>query len=107
MADFGLRDLSVADVHCGRWGLKNMTVTLNLNPELEAGLLAQAQASGKTIEEYLLSVVESAVLAGEQSTLPSEQRVAAFEAWAAGHRATPPLSDYAVTREGLYEGRDD
>jgi hypothetical protein len=26
-----------------------MTVTLNLNPELEAGLFAQAQASGMTV----------------------------------------------------------
>ena len=35
-----------------------MTGTLNLRPELEAGLLAQAQAGGKTLEEYLLSMVE-------------------------------------------------
>jgi hypothetical protein len=39
-----------------------MTVTLNLKPELEAGILAQAQATGMTVEEYLLSVVASAVL---------------------------------------------
>jgi hypothetical protein len=38
-----------------------MTVTLNLNPELEAGLLAQAQAGGKTLEEYLLSMVSGAI----------------------------------------------
>jgi hypothetical protein len=37
-----------------------MTVTLNLNPEIEAGLFAQAQASGMTVEEYLLFVIESA-----------------------------------------------
>jgi hypothetical protein len=84
-----------------------MTVTLNLRPELEAGLLAQAQASGKTVEDYLLSVVESAVLAGVPHTSPGEERADAFEAWAASHRATPPLSDHAVSREGLYEGRDD
>jgi hypothetical protein len=29
-----------------------MTVTLNLKPEVEAGLLAQAQANGITLEEY-------------------------------------------------------
>lgn len=84
-----------------------MTVTLNLRPELEAGLLAQAQASGKTVEDYLLSLVERVVLAGVQHTLPAEERAAAFEAWAANHRATPPLPDHAVTREGLYDGRDD
>ena len=38
-----------------------MTVTLNFKPDVEAGLLAQAQASGMTVEEYLLSMVEGAV----------------------------------------------
>jgi hypothetical protein len=83
-----------------------MTVTLNLKPELEAGLLAQAKACGMTVEEYLLSVVEGAVLPMTQKTLSPEQRAAAFEAWSAGHRLTPLLSDYAVSRDGMYEGRD-
>ncbi len=83
-----------------------MTVTLHLAPEIEAGLVAQAQASGMTVEEYLLSVVESAVLAPSQKGLSAEERAAAFEAWSAGHRHTAPLSDYAVSREGIYEGRN-
>ena len=83
-----------------------MTVTLNLKPELEAGLVAQAQASGMTVEEYLLSVVEGVVLPATQKTLSVEERAAAFEAWSAGHRRTPPLSDYAVSRDGIYEGRE-
>jgi hypothetical protein len=83
-----------------------MTVTLHLNPEIEAGLFAQAQASGMTIEEYLLSVVEGAVLPAMAKAEPSEERAAAFEAWSAGHRATPPLSDHATSRDGIYEGRD-
>jgi hypothetical protein len=83
-----------------------MTVTLNLKPELEAGLFAQAQASGMTVEEYLLSVVESAVLPARQQTLSAEERAMAFEAWSAGHRPTPPLSDHAVSRDAMYEGRD-
>ena len=83
-----------------------MTVTLHLKPELEAGLLAQAQAGGKTLEEYLVSMVEGAVMPATGQRLTPEQRAAAFEAWSAGHRATPPLSDYAVSRESMYEGRD-
>lgn len=79
-----------------------MIVKLDLKPELEAGLMARAKASGKTIEEYLLSMVEGAVLP-TPTTLGSE-RAAAFEAWSAGHRHSPPLSDYAVSREGIYEG---
>lgn len=83
-----------------------MTVTLNLNPELEAGLLAQAQATGMTVEAYVQSVVEGAVLPTIQETSSAEERAAAFEAWSRGHRRTLPLSDYAVSREGIYEGRD-
>ena len=40
-----------------------MTVTLHLKPEVEAGLLAQAQASGMVLEDYLLTVVEEAAFA--------------------------------------------
>jgi len=84
-----------------------MTVTLHLKPELEAGLIAQAQAGGKTLEEYLLSMVEGAVASGAgQTQLTPEQRAAAFEAWSKGHRSTPPLSDSAVSRESIYEDRD-
>jgi hypothetical protein len=49
-----------------------MTVTLHLRPEVEAGLLAQARASGLTVEEFLLSVVEGAVLSAAQETQPRE-----------------------------------
>lgn len=83
-----------------------MTVTLNLKPEVEAGLLAQAQANGMSLEEYLLSMVEGAALSASHKTLRPEERAAAFEAWSANHRPTPDLSDYAVSRESMYEGRN-
>jgi hypothetical protein len=83
-----------------------MTVTLNFKPEVEAGLLAQAQANGMSVEEYLRSVVEGAILPAIQKTLSPDQRAAAFEAWSTNHRPTPPLPDYAVSREAMYEGRD-
>ena len=38
--------------------------------------------------------------------ISAEDRAAAFEAWSASHRSTPPLSDYGVSREGMYEGRE-
>ena len=83
-----------------------MTVTLNFKPDIEAGLLAQAQASGMTVEEYLLSMVEGAVLPATRKTRSPEQRAAAFEAWSANHRPSPPLPDHAVSRDVMYEGRD-
>ncbi|MHB8500409.1 MAG: hypothetical protein ACYDCG_20235 [Candidatus Acidiferrales bacterium] len=83
-----------------------MTVTLKIKPEIEAGLLTQAKARGMSLEDYVLSVVEGAVLVKVHETLPAEERAAAFEAWSAGHRPTPLLSDYAVSRESMYDGRD-
>jgi hypothetical protein len=84
-----------------------MTVTLNFKPEIEAGLLAQAQASGMTIEECVLSMVERAVLPETRKTTSPEQRAAAFESWSANHRAGPLLSDYAVSRDAMYDGHND
>jgi hypothetical protein len=83
-----------------------MTVTLKFKPEVEAGLVAQAQASGMSVEEYVLSLVEQTVLPAVKNGLSPEERAAAFEAWSARHRPTPLLSDYAVSREAMYEGRE-
>lgn len=84
-----------------------MTVTLHLSPAIEAGIVARAHASGMTVEEYVLSIVESTVLTPSEKKLSAEERASAFEAWSARHRHTVLLSDYAVSREGIYEGRDD
>jgi hypothetical protein len=82
-----------------------MTVTLTFKPDVEAGLLAQAQAAGMTVEQYLLSMMEGVVLPAAPNMPSPGQRAAAFEAWPANHRVTPPLSDHAVSREAMYEGR--
>jgi hypothetical protein len=60
---------------------------------------------GKSVEEYLTSMVDG-VVQPHSKALTSQQRAAAFEAWLASHRLTPPLSDHAVSREGIYEGRN-
>ncbi len=83
-----------------------MTVTLKLKPEVEAGLLAQAQASGMSVEEYVVLLVEGTVLPALRNRLSPEEWAAAFEAWSAHHRPTSPLSDYAVSREAMYEARE-
>ena len=70
-----------------------MTVTLTLKPEVEAGLLAQSQSAGMTLEEYLLTVVEGVVRPATPGRMSPEERADAFEAWSANHHATPPLSD--------------
>ncbi len=49
-----------------------MTVTLNLKPEVEAGLLAQAQATGMTLEAYLQQLVEKEISVEAVGTERSE-----------------------------------
>ena len=49
-----------------------MTVTLHLKPEVEAGLLAQAEANGMMLEDYLLTVVEGAAFAAKDEKNSSE-----------------------------------
>ncbi len=84
-----------------------MTVTLKLKPEVAAELMKQAQASGMTLVEYLLAMVEGALFLEAEESSSAEERAAAFEAWSAGHRPTPLLSEHAVSREAMYEGRND
>lgn len=82
-----------------------MTITLNLTPEVEAGLLAQAQASGKSPEEYLLSVVEEAVLPVHEgnSTATSSRQEAVRRMLEFGDKHRLSLGE-PVTRELLHEG---
>lgn len=81
-----------------------MAIILKIKPELEAGLRAQAEARGKTLDEYLLSLVEGAVASSTNGTASAEERAAAFEAWARSHPPfAPPLSDDAISRESIYD----
>lgn len=86
-----------------------MTVTLELSPEREAALRAQADARGLSLEELLLEMTESlapsASIANLQKTNPKEW-MRQFRAWAEGHdRTTPLLSDDAVNRDSIYPDR--
>ncbi len=82
-----------------------MTVTLNLKPEVEAGLLAQAQASGMSLEAYLLSVVEEAVRpipeASSTGKLAREEAVRRMLEFGDKHHLS--LGEL-VTRQFLHEG---
>jgi hypothetical protein len=49
-----------------------VTVTLTFEPEIEAGLLAKAQARGMGLQEYLQAIVE-------QEAFPSSRKAAAAE----------------------------
>lgn len=86
-----------------------MTLTIELSPEREAALQAQARALGLSIEEWLLYVAEQHVpsesIAHLQKTNP-EEWARQFRAWADSHDPnTPVLSDEAMSRESIYPDR--
>jgi len=78
-----------------------MTVKLELNPEVEAGLVAQAEARGLSLEAYLQQVLNERSAATATPIKGTTERARAFVAYAQGHRHTPLLSDEALRRENL------
>ncbi|MDZ4800705.1 MAG: hypothetical protein SGI92_21305 [Bryobacteraceae bacterium] len=74
-----------------------MTVTLELAPEREAVLKAQAEACGLTVEQWLIQLTEQVVPPASRAHLQRTDPDAwarEFVAWAEGNgRTTPLLSD--------------
>ena len=79
-----------------------MTLTVNLEPEVEAGLLAQARAKGVPLGVYV------GELLGQMARGPSTQKLsvneweAAFDEWVDGSGEVPHLPDEVLRREFLY-----
>ena len=48
-----------------------MTITIDLQPEIERGLLAQAQAKGVSLTDYVQEIVVREARAGEAAGHPS------------------------------------
>lgn len=88
-----------------------MTVTLDLKPEVEERIVAEAKARGLSVETYILNVLEKEATSGEASfalTATSEEWKKAFLEWVHTERpAHPPLSDEAISRESIYRERED
>lgn len=87
-----------------------MTVTLDLKPEVEERIVAEAKARGLSVESYILSVLEKDATNREANfalTATLEEWKKAFLEWVHTERAAhPPLSDEAISREGIYRERE-
>ena len=81
-----------------------MTVTLHLKPEVEAGLLAQARASGMAFEDYLLTVVEGAALTATKTPPGCEGRAEAVRRMLEFGEKYRLSLDEPVSRVLLHEG---
>lgn len=82
-----------------------MSVTIDLPPEIEADLAAQAAAQGVSLPEYLAHLLEERAAPGAASPMSPAERANAWREAAKGLPHTPPLSDEAISRESIYDIR--
>lgn len=104
----------MADILRGEVGQKGrrMTVTIELPPDIEAGLLVEAEAAGLGVADYLQSLVRGQLTpklntgthpAKPGHLLPPEEWASKFEAWTRSHVGnTVVLPDEAMERESIY-----
>jgi hypothetical protein len=82
-----------------------MSVTIELPPDIEAGLAAIAEAQGISLPEYLRHLFEERVYAATGRPLSPAERATAWRDSVRGLPDTPPLSDEAISRESIYSAR--
>jgi hypothetical protein len=82
-----------------------MSVKIELPPEIEANLAAQAAAQGIPLPEYLQHLLEERAAAGKENPLSPQERANFWRDSAGGLPDTKPLSDEAISRETIYAGR--
>ena len=83
-------------------------IQVQLRPEIEARLAAEAEARGVEVQVYVERLLEQAITTG---TVPPRRRTreemrAFFEAMAANSDKIPQLPDEAFTRESFYQDHD-
>jgi hypothetical protein len=82
-----------------------MAITLELPLEEEQSLRRRAEMAGQNVTDYLLNGVGLRVLSPTPLSEEQWERLA-NEAMDLVDPSLPPLSDYAVSREGIYGGHD-
>jgi len=78
-----------------------MTVTIELSPDIEAGLAALAKAQGLALPQYVQHVLKERVSVHPSELTPAE-RAAAWRSSTDGLPLRPPLSDDAISRDSIY-----
>jgi hypothetical protein len=83
-----------------------MTVRLELKPDIEANLAAQARARGVPLDAYLQGVIED--LARPEAAHPAslQDLEATLDALAEMGRDLPHLPPSALSRESIYRDHD-
>jgi len=81
-----------------------MSVTIDLPPELEADLAAQAAARGVPLAEHLRRLLAAQAGASKVRRKTPEERIKLWRD-VSGLPDTKPLSDEAISRESIYAER--
>jgi hypothetical protein len=83
-----------------------MAIQIDLNPQIEAELKAQAQRNGLPLSQYVQRILEEHVPGQPvKSNKTPAERAKAFQDWSLSfprHRTTP-LPDDAISREAIYQ----
>jgi len=77
-------------------------LTVNLDPEVEAGLLAQARARGVPLGVYVGELLEQMGRGPLTQKLSANEWEEAFDEWVEGSGEVPHLPDEVLRREFLY-----
>jgi len=83
-----------------------MAIQIQLKPEIEAELEAQAQKNGIPLSQYVVRILEEHVLGQpSESGMTPEERAKAFPNWSLNfpRHGTMPLPDDALSREAFYQ----
>jgi len=83
-----------------------MAITLELPPEVEAGLAAQARALGLELDAYLEVLLKQHASMKRPGQLSLQEFDAELDALAGGSEKLPYLPPEALTRETYYQDHD-
>ena len=89
-----------------------MTVTLNIAPEVEADLLAEARSAGLPLDQFISRHLESLAQTGTprdrtrgDEIVKSDHWGKEFDEWLDSFPQSPVLSEEALKRENWYQDR--
>jgi hypothetical protein len=80
-----------------------MTVRLELKPDVEANLAAQARTRGVSLDAYLQDVIEEIARVDAAGPASLKEIEAALDALAEMGRGLPHLPSSAFSRENIYQ----
>jgi len=81
-------------------------IQLELRPEIEAQLAAEAEARGVEIRTYVANLIEQAVSSRVDHQPTTQEMSAFFQAMAANSEKIPQLPDEAFQRASFYQDHD-